>query len=144
MEYRKLCTSSDYLTTLLEEMILSIGPGLTFMVIDGLDECEDAERKFILKTTMELAKNCSNLRLAIGSRDEAEISRVLMNAAQTIFVNTNNKDDIAWYIDAQLHALARELLPIIPTPSIDKYIRILQKPIEEKAKGQDFPKPDNP
>ncbi|KAF8535202.1 hypothetical protein BDD12DRAFT_753299 [Trichophaea hybrida] len=138
-EPRKLRTSTDYLRGLLKDMIQNVDTGLTYIFIDGLDECEESERQLILKTALELTNDCPILRLAIGSREEKDISRVLKNVAQSILVNTENNADISWYISAQLQELSREISPSTPIPGIDKSVSALRDPILQKADAYLYP-----
>ena len=138
-EPRKMLTSTDYLCRLLKDMIRNIDVGLTYIIIDGLDECEESERHMILKTALELSKDCPTLRLAIASRDEKDISRILKNVAQLILVNTQNDADISWYISSQLDELSRDIQPATPIRGTKQFINALKEPLVHKANGTILP-----
>ncbi|KAF8538870.1 hypothetical protein BDD12DRAFT_926090 [Trichophaea hybrida] len=135
-ESRKLRTSAEYLSGLLQDMINSVGS--TYLIIDGLDECDESERQALLKILIDLSNNCSNLRLAISSRDEADISRILRNIAQVIPVHSANNRDIVVYVSAQLDELSREFRPSTPAadPGVEHEIKAFLDPIVSKSKDQ--------
>jgi len=134
-ESRKLRTSAEYLSGLLQDMIKSVGS--TYLIIDGLDECDEPERQALLKILVDLSNNCPNLRLAISSRDETDISRILKNITQVITVHSANKTDIAAYVSAQLDELSREIRPNTPAadPGVEHDINAFLKPIVAKSEG---------
>jgi hypothetical protein len=134
-EPRKLLTSTDYLCRLLRDMIRNVDAGLTYIIVDGLDECKESERYLILKSALELSKDCPILRLAIASRDEKDISRILKNVSQLILVNEQNNADISWYIGSQLDVLSCDIQPNTPTPGAGQFISTLKEPLVQKANG---------
>jgi len=143
-EPRKLRTSIDYLCQLLKDMIWNVDAELTYIIIDGLDECEESERQLILKTMVQLSNDCPTLRLAVASRDEKDISRILNNVAQLILVNTENNSDISWYIGAQMDELWRDIRPTTPLSGTYTCINTMREPLMRKANGSILPRRENP
>jgi hypothetical protein len=125
-------------------MIWNVDAELTYIIIDGLDECGESERQLILKTMVQLSNDCPTLRLAVASRDEKDISRILNNVAQLILVNTENITDISWYIGAQLDELWREIRPTTPLPGTYTCINTLREPLMRKANGPILPRREIP
>lgn len=132
-EGRKLRTSTEYLSGLLQDMIKSMGT--TFLIIDGLDECDEPERQALLKILVDLSNKCSNLRLAVSSRDEADISRILREVAQIIPVHLANKTDIAAYVSKELDELSHDIRSNTPNSETECDIKVFLKPIVCKAEG---------
>jgi hypothetical protein len=125
-------------------MIWNVDAGLTYIIIDGLDECEESERQLILKTMVQLSNDCPTLRLAVACRDEKDISRILNNISQLISVNSANNTDISWYIGAQLDELWCEIRPTTPPPGTDICINTLRESLMRKANGPILPMRENP
>lgn len=132
-EGRKLRTSTEYLSGLLQDMIKSVGN--TFLIIDGLDECDEPERRALLKILVDLSNNCSNLRLAVSSRDEGDISRILRDVAQVIPVHSANRTDIAAYVSVELDELSHDIRSNSPNSGTECDIKVFLKPIVCKAEG---------
>jgi hypothetical protein len=72
---RQLQCSTKFVGDLLQKIISSIA-GITFFVVDGLDEINKTERQDLLKALLELSNSCSNMRLLISSRTETDILRL--------------------------------------------------------------------
>lgn len=75
--------------------------GDTFLVIDGLDEIEEFERKQLLSSLVEILDACaeSSLKICISSRAEDDITKILEPRAATVRVEKENARGILTYID---------------------------------------------
>jgi hypothetical protein len=74
-----------------------------FLIIDGLDECDQNERKLILEFFNELINLCdstkpSKVRLLIASRDEPDIKKSLSLATMVRIGDQDTLQDIESYI----------------------------------------------
>ncbi|KAH8887852.1 hypothetical protein GQ53DRAFT_872606 [Thozetella sp. PMI_491] len=94
---RELQGSTRYAASLLQGFLKTAGP--TYIILDGLDEIDDAERCFLLKHLDEFSKECDKLRLLISSRAEDDISKMLHQKSETVRVNDRNHGSIQNYVD---------------------------------------------
>lgn len=99
LQSTKLCKN------LLRHMLLNIPKA--FLVIDGLDECEDAERRLIMDFLSEVINLCDSktpgkVRVLILSRDEPDIRRALAIATVVRVGRKDTLQDIKSYV--QYHA----------------------------------------
>jgi hypothetical protein len=134
---RKLLSSVEYMSARLQELVQCVGE--TYLIIDGLDECEEKDRCLLLKSLVDICHNCSNLRLAVGSRDEVDISRILKQKSQTIFVNNANEDDIEAFVRRRLDELSQTMQLRTPLHGRKHDVMVFLEPIVRKAEGL-FPK----
>lgn len=91
----------DILVKILTEL-KQFGP--TFIFIDGIDECEEAERRHILSSVHKILSDTENtaLKVFISSRDMPDISQSLKEwpTAKLVVANVNN--DIRSYVEDQV------------------------------------------
>ena len=75
--------------------------GDTFVVVDGLDEMEEFERKLLLRSLLDILSACrdSGLKIYISSRVEDDIRRILNPKAKTICVDISNRVAINTYVN---------------------------------------------
>ncbi|TLD33782.1 hypothetical protein PspLS_00694 [Pyricularia sp. CBS 133598] len=95
LESVKLCKS-------LLRLILKNIPK-AYLVLDGLDECEQDQRKQILEFMIEVTKTCDSqqpgsLRLLIFSRNEPDIRRHLSAETQIAIVPEDVQSDVETYV----------------------------------------------
>ncbi|KAF8539933.1 hypothetical protein BDD12DRAFT_792363 [Trichophaea hybrida] len=65
---------------LLETFIYGSEP--VYIILDGLDECDESQRKQLLETILNLCSCCSNLCILVSSRKEFDIQRGLRTSAK--------------------------------------------------------------
>lgn len=108
--------------------------GRTFLIIDGLDEIEEFERKQVLHALLELSKACkdSGLKICISSRAENDISNILQSEATTIRVDKGNSLAIQIYVNSRFEAWM-ESTDFLSEGQ--KEIEALLSPVSTKAKG---------
>jgi hypothetical protein len=106
---------------LLEDLCSSI-PKL-FIVVDGLDECEKAERAQVLGVLTKIAADCDTdepgkLRVLFISQDYADIRRPLLSTAVGRAVpkvvqlsNSDNESDIQTYTRTWAEKIASNFAP---------------------------------
>ena len=88
---------------LLETFICGSEP--VYIVLDGLDECDEIERKHLLRTILGLWQNCSNLHVLIASRKEVDIGRALKTNCETLIVEEKNRTDIKRFVTREINDL---------------------------------------
>jgi hypothetical protein len=106
-----------------------------FIIIDGLDECEQVERKQALDTLMGIATRCDQedpgkLRLLIVSQEFADIRRVLHSssisrlAPRTIqLTDAHNASDINTYVRIWVDRISNDTATL--TDDLKEYLRNL-------------------
>lgn len=112
---------------------IQMANGLTYIVMDGLDEMDEDERRILLRQLDDLAKHCKDLRLLISSRAEDDISRALRETAISVQVNEQNGASIKTYVNHRLNDwLARHDVDT----DAKREIRDFVSPLSEKADGK--------
>lgn len=107
--------------------------GNTFLIVDGLDEVEESERRDFLSSIMEILDSHPGLRLCISSRAEDDISKVLHSRAAVIRIDTKNSTGIFTYVESRFKSWMQEA--DFTSEGSDE-IRALLLPICVKAKGE--------
>ncbi|KAF8243892.1 hypothetical protein K440DRAFT_560364 [Wilcoxina mikolae CBS 423.85] len=102
-QLKKLRDNQEYAVSVLKELLDHAGD--VYMLVDGLDECNERYRRKLLPTLLELRNKCSNLRILISSQIEADISELLKKTAAVIQIGDNNHADIDSYVKTQSIAL---------------------------------------
>jgi hypothetical protein len=72
--------------------------GFVYLIIDGVDEISTAERGRLLTELLKLTKICEKLRIILSSRPEADIVRLLGDAAVVIQIHDHNEKSIKGYV----------------------------------------------
>lgn len=77
-----------------------------YIIIDGLDECEPAQRKLVLSIFTTMVDRCDEhdpgkLRVLFISQDCLDIRKVLANASVLQITSDDNKNDIRTYINGE-------------------------------------------
>lgn len=118
---------------LLEEFCTSIPK--VFIIVDGLDECEQIERKQALDILMEITSRCDasepgKLRILFVSQEYADIRRALHSAAvsrmtpKTINISdADNEADIRTYTKSWVDEIAIKFKPF--SADMQDYLRNL-------------------
>lgn len=119
-------------------------PDKIFIVIDGLDECEQIERKQLLEFLIEIVTQCDTsepgkLRVMIVSQDYVDIRRALHSSSVSKIVPnivaisaTDNEVDIKSYVRIWVDRIADKHEPF--DDDAKEYLRNLTV---ERAKGSD-------
>ena len=92
---------------LLETFICSSEP--VYILLDGLDECEEIERKQILRIILGLVQNCSNLHVLIASRKEVDIRQALEGNCETLIIEEKNRSDIEQFVTKEIDDIWRKI-----------------------------------
>ncbi|KAI8940928.1 hypothetical protein NX059_002183 [Plenodomus lindquistii] len=118
---------------MLEELCSSIPK--VYIFIDGLDECEQSERKQVLQVLVEIASRCDEddpgkLRILLISQDYADIRRMLLTSSRSRMVakvisvtNANNEVDIKAFTNTWVDKIASRFSPL-PDDTLE-YLRNL-------------------
>ncbi|KAI1629298.1 hypothetical protein EDD37DRAFT_616633 [Exophiala viscosa] len=98
----QLSPSEKACRTMLRMMVLTLDK--IFLIIDGLDECEQQDRKLLLSFLAELVSECDvqdpgKLRVLLVSRDEPDIRRSLPDFVQIAVKPADNERDIKHFIN---------------------------------------------
>jgi len=74
---------------------------VTYVVVDGLDECDKPERKILISSFRRIiAKASTTVKVFIASRTEVDIKAQLAQAVDVQIVASKTKADIELFIDA--------------------------------------------
>ena len=117
---------------LLETFICGSEP--VYIVLDGLDECDEIERKQLLKTILGLWQNCSNLRVLIASRKEADIRRALETNCVTLIVEEKNRTDIKRFVTREIDNLWGKIRHIAE-PTAGEFFKTVAHNIVNQSEG---------
>jgi len=93
---RDVLGNTMHVSELFKKCLKSAGP--TYIFLDGLDEMEAFERGLLLQQVTDL-EGCSEAKVLISSRPEADISNALENRATAIRVEKRNSESIRTYVD---------------------------------------------
>ncbi|KAH7359598.1 NACHT domain protein [Pyrenochaeta sp. MPI-SDFR-AT-0127] len=93
---QSLKSSIDASKTLLSTLLHRAGP--VFIIVDGLDEIDRIERSRLLKYLLDIGKDCSETKLLISSRPEADITDILRDQSKVIRVDNRNSGSIQTFI----------------------------------------------
>lgn len=87
--------------SMLQDVLKCKGP--TFVVIDGLDEVDEVERKLIQSSLLDILHACKDtgFRVCISSRAEDDIDRFLAPKAAVIRVDDGNRRGIYTYVNTR-------------------------------------------
>ena len=131
--YRQLTNDRDFIKDLVEKILKDAEP--IFILIDGLDEEEEWERQFLLKSLLSIMEACKNIKLLFSSRMERDIAIVLGSKVTSVRIDHHNCKDIEAYIAKE----ADQWIPQLQELGADDYLcndlRQTLMSISEKAKG---------
>ena len=96
---RDLQSFADYNQRLLTDLLQCIG--VTFIVLDGLDEISEKERDILLKGFLQMSNQCPDLKIMISSREETDISSLLRSRALSLRIGLRNSEDIELYFNTK-------------------------------------------
>jgi hypothetical protein len=131
--YRQIMSSLEFTTELFADLVKGAGP--VFIVIDGVDEIPEFERRLLLKALTGQLKTCEDLKLLVSSRGEQDIALALGNDVLSARVDHKNITDIEAYIEKQTGAWLPELRSYGADNSMCSEVKLLLKSISSKAKG---------
>ena len=89
-DFRDLQSFADYNQQLLTDLLQCIG--VTYLVIDGLDEITEKERPVLLQGFLQMSNLCPELKVMISSRDETDISGLLRTRALSLRIGLRNSE----------------------------------------------------
>ncbi|KAF7527346.1 hypothetical protein G7054_g10484 [Neopestalotiopsis clavispora] len=120
----------DATSRLLSKLIIHAGP--VYFVVDGVDEISRFERHRLVMELLQLSKSCSQLRIILSSRPEADLVQKLADAVESIQVDDHNEASIRSYVHQQSQQIFDGLKM---RPGSPNKIRGLLSPLASKAKG---------
>lgn len=130
-EYRRLNSDLSFVKDLFGRFLDSI-PTM-FIVIDGLDEILQPERRQILRTTLDILQMRSGVKVLISSRPEDDISNIISKDVQPLRVHDCNHYDIEAYVRSRAASLVSNAS--IAESGLEQEISNLMKEIAAKAEG---------
>jgi hypothetical protein len=131
--YRQITSSLDFTIELFSNLIKDSGP--TFIIIDGMDEIHEIERRLLLKALIGLSQTHKDVKLLVSSRGERDISSLLGNDVPSVRVDHRNKEDIEIYIQKEIDIWLPELQSLGADDQTCSEVKALSQSIVEKAKG---------
>ncbi|KAL2818731.1 hypothetical protein BDW59DRAFT_165392 [Aspergillus cavernicola] len=120
----------DVAFDLFKSLLNCAGP--VFLIVDGLDEIEQIERGILLKSLLDLSRECSESRILISSRPEDDIKDILESSSEKIRVDGRNKESIKAFVDHELRQISKKRM--FPAELQSEVTRLLE-PLASKAKG---------
>ncbi len=108
--------------------------GVTFLVVDGVDEIEKRQRELLLAELFKLSTECDTARILICSRPEDDIERIL-GTSRKIRVDQQNSGSIQAFVSKQSRdwIAKNDFLPHERSE-----IEALLAPVASKADGVSF------
>lgn len=96
-DFRDLQSFADYNQQLLTDLLQCVG--VTYIVLDGLDEVSEKERHVLLNGFLQMSNQCPELKVMVSSREEADISGLLRSRALLLRIDLRNSEDIELYFN---------------------------------------------
>jgi len=121
-----LRAATDLLVSLIKSM------GLVHVVIDGLDEMDEAERRRLLLELMTVTESCVEMRLLVASRSAHDLEPCLKPVSTAIQVDLCNTSGIQTYVRSRRAEWAQ--IRGFSQPEKTELARLVD-PIAEKSKG---------
>ena len=124
----------------LQKLIETVGDEPCYILLDGLDECDERRhRSSLLNDMVALAAECPNVHVLISSRPEADIEKCLTNIGEKVVVDENNREDILVFIKKELEQ--RDFCTRVndsANPTIGLFIKELPGDIVRMSRGLNF------
>jgi hypothetical protein len=93
---REMKSSTTFVRRMLSDLLDCTGGA--YIIVDGLDEIDEIQRKRFLHEFKLVWDECKNLKVLISSRREEDIARALRDKVQQIRIDTNNSANIRSYV----------------------------------------------
>jgi hypothetical protein len=136
--YRELKSDVSYVFKLLESLINDPRP--VHLVIDGLDEVDEQERKYLLKFLLSLQDDNKSVRLFLSSRFERDIERALPSEVTIIRVDENNARDIEFYVENESRKIIEQMQEYGADENICSIVELQLTKVAKKSEGsQEYP-----
>ena len=124
--------SPEELSSILQDLLCSLSD--TFLILDGLDECDLKERKDILKFVTNFVKRPDPKRIykfLVASREEVNMSRWIPNCFHISINDKNIHSDICSFVDRTVDSRLEDG-SLVAAPPLINY---LKPKLTEGAKG---------
>ena len=118
---------------LLETFICGSEP--VYIILDGLDECDEVERKQLLRVILGLWQNCSNLHVLVASRKEVDICQAFGKNCETLIVEEKNRIDIEQFVTREINDLWGDIIHIAE-PMPEKVFKMVAHNIVNQSEGR--------
>ena len=105
-----------------------------YIILDGLDECNEIERKQLLRTVLGFRQNCSNLHVLIASRKEVDIRQELATECETLIVEEKNRTDIKRFVTREINDLWKKIKHIAE-PTAGEFVKVVAHNIVTQSGG---------
>lgn len=120
---------------LLETFICGSEP--VYIILDGLDECDESQRKQLLETILNLCSCCPNLCTLVSSRKEVDIRRKLEKQCEMIIVEEKNRADIKRFVTGEINTLWSEIKHVAE-PGASDFFKEVARNIVIQSGGTGF------
>jgi len=123
----------------LQKLIETVGDEPCYILLDGLDECDERHRSSLLNDMIALATRCPSVHVLISSRPEADIEKCLTNIGGKVAVDENNREDILVFIKKELEQ--RDFCTRVndsANPTVERFIKALPGDIVRLSRGLNF------
>lgn len=104
------------------------------IVVDGLDEVKEGDRKVILDVFLKLLMECSQMKLCVSSRPEYDLSKAFQVEAEILQVDQNNSGCIQKYVTHRIEEWFDRQMDLVEEDRAE--IQSLLAPLSSKASGQ--------
>ncbi|EKG09537.1 NACHT domain protein [Macrophomina phaseolina MS6] len=125
--------SAEKLRTLLPHVLSTLPSGR--IIVDGLDECDNEQQRFILKDMWAIAQNAGpDWKILISSREIPSITQQLSNLSLKSKVSLSEEKNsinsaISAFIDQKLKNLPQD------TPNVQQRAELLKQKLKRKSHG---------
>jgi hypothetical protein len=135
--FRKLSSDTTYVRGLLIKLLQIAG--FTYVIVDGLDEIEEIERRFLLRALLEVHRDCEDMKLLVSSRAEDDITRLLQNEIEPVRVDKKNAEDVRTYVQQRTDEWLASSGFDVETSTETRRLLV---PLASKANGEYVPRPN--
>ena len=120
---------------LLETFICGSEP--VYIILDGLDECDETERERLLRAILGLLESCSNLHVLVASRKEVDIRQELETTCETLVVEEKNRTDIKQFVTKAIRDLLKKIKRVAE-PTAGEFFKTVGHNIVNQSEGARF------
>jgi hypothetical protein len=133
-KYDALTTDVKFVENLFCDLLKS--SGTVHVVIDGLDEAEEATRIALLDSLLGVTGSCGNMKLLLSSRPERDIEMKIGNDFHVLRVDSHNKGDIESVMQTEGDVWVSELQDCGADADSCQQIRTALGAVVDLAKGE--------
>lgn len=106
-DHRGLCSDHNMVQEVLCDVMIE--NGLTYIIVDGLDEIPEAVQKKLLGSLLTVVDTCDNTKFLLSSRKERSIGSTLFGRTIDLQVDENNEREIEAFVESEAKDLVQQL-----------------------------------